>query len=62
MAKTGKTKAEKKVTRYTYDDVREPRTPETGHTSLLPADEQVVALPMDNGWRAHGNWSAEKTR
>jgi adenine-specific DNA-methyltransferase len=40
----------KKVTRYTYDDVKEPRTPETGHTSLLPTDEQVVTLPMDNGW------------
>jgi hypothetical protein len=43
-------KAEKKVTRYTYDDIKEPRTPETGHTSLLPAEEQVVTLPMDNGW------------
>jgi hypothetical protein len=41
---------EKKVTRYTYDNVTEPRTPETGHTALLPADEQVVTLPMDNGW------------
>lgn len=41
---------EKKVTRYTYDDIKEPRTPETGHTPLLPADEQVVQLPMDNGW------------
>ncbi|MBY0276118.1 site-specific DNA-methyltransferase [Candidatus Binatia bacterium] len=45
-----KPKPEKKVTRYTYDDIKEPRTPETGHTSLLPADEQVVTLPMDNGW------------
>ena len=45
-----KTKTEKKVTRFTYDDIKEPRTPETGHTSLLPADEQVVTLPMDNGW------------
>jgi len=26
------------------------RTPETGHTPLLPADELVVTLPMDNGW------------
>src|SRR5882672_2433196 len=43
-------KSEKKVTRYTYDDIKEPRTPETGHTALLPADEQVVTLPMDNGW------------
>jgi len=23
---------EKKVTRYTYDEIKEPRTPETGHT------------------------------
>lgn len=43
-------KSEKKVSRYTYDDVKEPRTPETGHTALLPADEQVVTLPVDNGW------------
>jgi len=48
--KGGKPKPEKKVTRYTYDDIKEPRTPETGHTSLLPADEQVVTLSMDNGW------------
>jgi len=46
----GKPKAEKKVTRYTYEDITEPRTPETGHTPLLPAEEQVVTLPMDNGW------------
>src|SRR5438445_6612140 len=51
MASKKKTsKSEKKVTRYTYDDVKEPRMPETGHTALLPADEQVVTLPMDNGW------------
>lgn len=43
-------KTAKKVTRYTYDEIKEPRTPETGHTPLLPADEQVVTLPMDNGW------------
>ena len=43
-------KPEKKVTRYTYDHIKEPRTPETGHTPLLPTDEQLVALPMDNGW------------
>src|SRR2546426_2765043 len=43
-------KSDKKVTRYTYDEIKEPRTPETGHTALLPADEQVVTLPMDNGW------------
>lgn len=41
---------EKRVTRYTYEKVMEPRTPETGHTALLPADEQVVTVPMDNGW------------
>lgn len=40
----------KRVTRYTHEDVKEPRTPETGHTALLPADEQVVTIPMDNGW------------
>jgi adenine-specific DNA-methyltransferase len=47
---TNKPKPEKKVTRYTYEDIKEPRTPETGHTPLLPAEEQVVTLPMDNGW------------
>src|SRR6266849_8614636 len=41
---------EKRVTRYAYDEVKEPRTPETGHTALLPAEEQAVTLPMDNGW------------
>jgi len=41
---------EKRVTRYSYEHLAEPRTPETGHTALLPADEQVVTLPMDNGW------------
>jgi adenine-specific DNA-methyltransferase len=40
----------KRVTRYTHDDVKEPRTPETGHTKLLPADELTVTLPMENGW------------
>ena len=45
-----KPKAEKKVTRYTYDEIKEPRTPETGHTSLLPSEDLVVTLPMDNGW------------
>jgi len=43
-------KNEKKITRYTYNDVKEPRTPETGHTPLLPGDERIVSLPMDNGW------------
>ena len=45
-----KPKAEKKVTRYTYDEIKEPSTPETGHTSLLPGEDLVVTLPMDNGW------------
>jgi hypothetical protein len=43
-------KADKKVTRYTYNDIKESRTPETGHTPLLPAEELMVTLPMDNGW------------
>lgn len=50
MAAKRKNNGGKRVTRYTYDDVKEPRTPETGHTALLPGDEQVVTLPMDNGW------------
>jgi len=41
---------QKRVTRYTYEGVKEPATPETGHTKLLPSDEQSVTLPMDNGW------------
>ena len=45
-----KPKTEKKVTRYVYDEIKEPRTPETGHTSLLPGEELVATLPMDNGW------------
>jgi len=40
----------KKITRYSYNEVKEPRTPETGHTALLPNDELEVTLPMDNGW------------
>ena len=46
----GSKATQKKVTRYTYENIKEPRTPETGHTSLLPSDEQVVTLAMDNGW------------
>ena len=45
-----KPKQAKKVTHYSYDDIKEPRTPETGHTPLLPGEEQVVTLSMDNGW------------
>jgi adenine-specific DNA-methyltransferase len=48
--KTRRKKTEKTITRYTYSNIKEPRIPETGHTPLLPDDEQVVTLPMDNGW------------
>lgn len=44
-------KPEKKVTRYTYDDIKEPRTPETGHTMLMDDEYQVVRVSMDNGWK-----------
>jgi adenine-specific DNA-methyltransferase len=44
-------KADKKVTRYTYDDIKEPRTPETGHTMLMDDDNQVVRVSMNNGWK-----------
>lgn len=50
MAAGRKKNGGKKVTRYTYENEKESRTPETGHTSLLPDNEQVVTLPMDNGW------------
>src|SRR2546425_2435852 len=46
----GKRTAEKRLTRYTHDEAPETRVPETGHTSLLPGDEIVVTLGMDNGW------------
>jgi adenine-specific DNA-methyltransferase len=45
-----KVREPKKVTRYSHEGVTDPGTPETGHTPLLPAEEQVVTLPMDNGW------------
>jgi hypothetical protein len=45
-----KPKTDKMITPYTYENIREPGTLETGHTLLLPADAQVVTLPMDNGW------------
>lgn len=38
------------VTRYTHDEVKEPTSPETGHTELLPDDEETVTVPLDNGW------------
>lgn len=40
---------EKRITRYTYEE-SDPRTPETGHTSLLPGEDLTVTVPMDNGW------------
>ncbi|MEX2375061.1 MAG: site-specific DNA-methyltransferase [Dehalococcoidia bacterium] len=49
-AKKKTKKVAKRVMRYTHDDARDPRTPETGHTRLLPAEETVVTVPMDNGW------------
>jgi adenine-specific DNA-methyltransferase len=42
----GARRPQKKVTRYDYPEVTEPRTPETGHTPLL-GDEHVVTLPLD---------------
>ena len=50
MPKGGKKRGSEKGTRYEYKDAKEPRTLETGHTPLRPADEQIVAPPMDNGW------------
>ena len=50
MPKGKKKPSDTQVTRYTYQDIKEPASPETGHTSLLPSDEQIVSLPMDNGW------------
>jgi adenine-specific DNA-methyltransferase len=41
-------KSPKRVTVYTHD-ATDPVTPETGHTSLIGA-EQAVTLSMDNGW------------
>lgn len=40
----------KEIIRNTYSDIVERGVPETGHTDLLPEDELVVNLPMDNGW------------
>lgn len=39
-----------KVTRYTHEHIKKTGVPETGHTPLMPANEQTVTLPMDNGW------------
>jgi len=43
----------RRISRYEYPEVTEPRTPETGHTSLL-GGEHVVGLPLDGGsWSKH---------
>jgi hypothetical protein len=42
--------AGKQVTRYTHEDVKEVQAPETGHTGLLPTEERVITVPLDNGW------------
>jgi adenine-specific DNA-methyltransferase len=49
MPRPKKPSEPKRVTRYIYDDVTDPASPETGHTPQIP-DETVVELPMDNGW------------
>ncbi len=54
--------AKKKVTRYTYEDVLEPRSPETGDTSLLPSDEDSVVVEMDPLQDPVLHWSGKKTR
>ncbi len=38
----------RRISRYEYPEATEPRTPETGHTSLL-GGEHVVGLPLDGG-------------
>lgn len=42
--------AERKITRYSYDNVKEPIPPETGQTPLLPPEEHPLSVPLDNGW------------
>jgi adenine-specific DNA-methyltransferase len=50
MAKATSQGKGKRVTRYTHEEVKEPRTPETGHAGMLPDEETLVSIPMDNGW------------
>jgi adenine-specific DNA-methyltransferase len=45
-----KTREPKRITRYSHEGIVDPRTPETGHTPLLPDQELTVSIPMDNGW------------
>ena len=43
----------RRISRYEYPEATEPRTPETGHTSMLGA-EHVVGLPLDGAsWCNH---------
>lgn len=42
----------KSVTRFQHD-ADEPRTPETGHTSLLPTGDEVVEVDMGERWSTH---------
>jgi adenine-specific DNA-methyltransferase len=49
VARAKKAKDPKRVTRYVHEDATDLATPETGHTGLIE-EEQVVTLPMDNGW------------
>jgi adenine-specific DNA-methyltransferase len=49
-ASKSKQRNQGEVTRYTHPEVHETRVPETGHTSLLSAEEETVDLVMENGW------------
>lgn len=42
----------KTVTRFEYD-ADEPRTPETGHTALLPSGEEEVEVDLGEHWAQH---------
>lgn len=42
-------RTEKRVTRYDFDEVKDPRTPETGHTALI-GEEEVVSLDTGGAW------------
>lgn len=46
--KTTSPKAQKKVTRYTYDNIWEPHTPDTGYAPLLLGGCADVASPSMN--------------
>jgi adenine-specific DNA-methyltransferase len=48
ISKKGKGKQTKRVTRFTFEDIIEPRTPETGHTTMLPAEASTATIDMDS--------------